>query len=59
MLRYAEDAPAAQAEFPVYLTITITVASDLGLPEYAISLGSPITLRTAVPKTSIHEHDEA
>lgn len=58
MLRYAEDAPAAQAEFPVHLTITFSIADNLGLPEFLVSLGCPIALGTSVPETAVHKDDQ-
>ena len=53
MLSDSQDTPTAFSELTVDLAVTLTVAGNLGLPEFAVSLRCPIALGTPVPEASI------
>ena len=51
--------PASLAKFSVHLSVAFSVACDLGLPKFPVSLRCTIALRTSVPEASVHKDRQA
>lgn len=57
VLPHANHAPTGGAQFAANAPIALPVGRNLCVPELAVAAGPFVTLRAAVPKATVHKHD--
>ncbi len=57
MLPNANHSPPKTSQFATYELVPLPVVCDFGIPKFLIAAGAFIALWAAVPKASVHEHD--